>query len=358
MPKQKIYKHYKDIEMATNENVPYEQIEEMRKPLIEELGKDVYWEEMDKLQSLLDEIHSEKKIGIELEYGGVGTYCNSSHELVETIKRDGSVSGDGREFNLKPELMRRINSKEYRTSLESFMHTACNHNCTDSATAGNHVHISLAHFGEDTEALLSFGVASTFRRAMGDIIQNTNGDMINIFYRTYTKDEAHVETPAQTKRSYEAIQFLYSVSNRTGNEHYGLGYDGTRSFTRHQTTEIRCFRTSLDYRSIIARIKIAVFFVEWASRANLLTDRGYTTWEEVPSIWSDLFKNKEAYDMYTYLAFHCSNRHNVGLSEERLIQKLSVTKQFARAIKARSRMIQKALKKTTPENKAKELFKF
>lgn len=314
--------------------------------------------------------------GIELEYAGRDNACNRNHELTEDLKYDGSVAGDGREWNLKPQKISDITSEKYQKSLESWMVTASNHGCLIHASAGNHIHFGRSSTideymetleyddedGPDSEVMCSIGDsvrhAFVFCFKDGTIYDTENntltwGDKIRL---TKTLNE---ETCLYTKKYYEALQFLYSVSNRSGNEDYGLGSDGTRGYTRHATVEIRVFRTTTDYRSVIARVLVSKFFIEWCCKAEF-ANKQYIDWEEVPSIWDEINKeeNKTIKDMYTYLAFHEHNKHNVGLSKDELCEKLNITKTTALAIKRRSSMIAKALLPNTTENKVKELFKF
>ena len=84
--------------------------------------------------------------GTELEYGGRGEYCrNGFDSILETAKHDGSVAGSGREYNMKPKTMDEVWCKKsnFKTELEKFMLKQINeYNCTESVTAGEHVHYS------------------------------------------------------------------------------------------------------------------------------------------------------------------------------------------------------------------------
>lgn len=315
--------------------------------------------------------------GIELEYAGRDNACNSNHELTEDLKYDSSVAGDGREWNLRPQKISEITSEKYKKLLESWMVTASNHGCLIHASAGNHIHFgresTVAAYREtleyddedcpDSEVMCSIGesVRKVFALFFGEGIPlyDKENNILTFDKKKKLTKTLNEETYTYIKKCYEALQFLYSVSNRSGNEAYGLGYDGTRGYTRHATVEIRVFRTTTDYRSVIARVLVSKFFVEWCCKARF-ADYEYIDWEEVPSIWDEINKeeNKTIKDMYTYLAFHEHNKHSVGLSKDELREKLNVPKNICLAIKRRSSMIAKALLPNTAENKVKELFKF
>lgn len=315
--------------------------------------------------------------GIELEYAGRNNACNRNHELTEDLKHDGSVAGDGREFNLKPQEISDITSEKYQKLLESWMVTASNHGCLIHASAGNHIHFgrnsTIDEYLETLEYDDESGPESEVMHSVGESVRKVFALFLGERMPIYDKENntlewedkkkltktLNEETYMYIKRCYEALQFLYSVSNRSGNEDYGLGADGTRGYTRHATVEIRVFRTTTDYRSVIARVLVSKFFIEWCCKARF-ADNKYIDWDEVPSIWDEINKeeNKTIKNMYTYLAFHEHNKHNVGLSKDELREKLNVPKNMSLAIKRRSSMIAKALLPNTAENKVKELFKF
>lgn len=356
-------------------NIPKEAIENFLKE--RNIEKQYFEMNMKNIEYMYSFPKKIETFGIELEYAGRDNACNSNHELTEDLKYDGSVAGDGREWNLKPQKISDITSEKYKKLLESWMVTASNHGCLIHASAGNHIHFgresNIAAYREtleygdedcpDSEVMCSIGesVKKVFALFFGERTtlydkENNKIEWKNKKKLTKTLNE---ETYTYIKKCYEALQFLYSVSNRSGNENYGLGYDGTRGYTRHATVEIRVFRTTTDYRSIIARVLVSKLFVEWCCKARF-ADYEYIDWEEVPSIWDEINKeeNKTIKDMYTYLAFHEHNKHNIGLSKDELREKLNVPKNICLAIKRRSSMIAKALLPNTAEKKAKELFKF
>jgi hypothetical protein len=311
--------------------------------------------------------------GIELEYAGMNTACNQNHPLTQTMKYDGSVADDGREWNLHPKRLDSILSKEYKTNIESWMVTATKHGCLIHKTAGQHIHFGATDMC-DNEYYDEYddeenAIDSETMREIGQCVQNVfcetisktwkNEEGINVIWekRILLKDKLSDEEPEKTKKCVNALKFLYSVSNRDGTESYGLGRDGTRGYTRHGTVEIRAFRTTTDYRSVIARTIVSKFFLEWCSKTEM---ERYISWDEIPDIWEELQKeeNKVVKDMYTYLAFHTHNKHKVGMTEEELRLKLNIPKPVVRAIKSRSSMIAKSLLNNAPEKVAKELFKF
>ena len=81
------------------------------------LTEQVFLDRKRRIEFLEKCMYSEKTFGIELEYAGRNTYCNERHELTETVKYDGSVAGDGREWNLKPQRLCDIRSDNYKKSL-------------------------------------------------------------------------------------------------------------------------------------------------------------------------------------------------------------------------------------------------
>lgn len=311
--------------------------------------------------------------GIELEYAGMNTACNQKHKLTETMKHDGSVADDGREWNLHPQKLNIILSQEYKADIESWMVGATKHGCLIHKSAGQHIHFGAndncdeeyydEYDDEDYEAssatMEEIGqcVQNVFCEVMSKTWKNEEGTNVIWENRILLKDKPSNEESEKTKKCVNALKFLYSVSNRDGTESYGLGRDGTRGYTRHGTVEIRAFRTTTDYRSVIARTIVSKFFLEWCSKTEM---ERYVTWDNIPDIWEELQKeeNKVVKDMYTYLAFHAHNKHKVGMTEEELRIKLNVSKQVARAIKTRSLMIAKSLLNNAPEKIAKELFKF
>ena len=314
-----------------------------------------------------------KTFGIELEYAGRNTYCNDTNELTETVKYDGSVSGDGREWNLKPQRICDIRSDRYKKSLEAWMCSAIAHNCEMHVSAGNHIHFGADDMEENGEyddwnnqplydsgimCLIGEAVRKVFNNVYSATVYDTEGYTITWTDKIRALKDAS-DSDLAKKKCMEAIRFLYSVSNRHGTEDYGLGSDGTRGYTRHGTVEIRAFKTTTDYRSVIARVIVTNFFLNWCTKARFVTE-GYIDWEEVPSIWDWLNEehNMNVKNMYLYLAFHYHNKHAVGHTKEELIEKLQISKQYATAITRRSSMIAKSLLNNSPEKRAKELFKF
>ena len=176
-----------------------------------------------------------------------------------------------------------------------------------------------------------------------DIEEETNENIKNM----------KIQDLLKKKKLYEAFQWLYSISNRTGREHYGLGRDVTRGYTRHGTIELRAWRTTLDYRSVCARVKLGWYFIKWLITTMELDDINHIDWEE-ESIWTNM--NPEIKNAYMYLAFHYDNKHYVGLSETELIAKLDTTKLVAKAIKQRSKMFKKQREEGNPEKEAKRIF--
>ena len=326
------------------------------------------------------------KFGIELEYGGYNTEIsfNPSDEdnLIETIKNDGSVSGDGTEYNLKPISFKDLKSnKKIIKDLESFCYRVANKNCTLSKTAGMHI-----HFSWDKEFDTPEG------RIFGDILINVsrwlyNGGSVTSYNKypietvaenipgAYTLLRTALNTPIETiqwkadaeqwkvnmlKRLYEAFQFIYSVSNRDGTESYGIGTGYTRGYSRHKTLELRCWRTSYDFREILARVFIARFFLQYILRIGLYEK--YDHKEELQaleSIWDLINKpqNKKLKNMYEYLAYNSHNKHKMGLPEHMLLSKLLIVNQgYAQEIKNRSALYDRSLKEKTNAKKAKSVF--
>lgn len=320
-------------------------------------------------------IYCAKTFGIELEYAGRGTYCNDVDVsgLTETVKYDGSVAGDGREWNLKPQHFHDVRSESYKNLLESWMCRAVAHNCEMHVSAGNHIHFGADDIEECNEyddwddeplyesaimASIGEAVRVVFNKVYERTLYDSEGQTIGWCDKIRALKDVSDSEP-EKKKCMEAIRFLYSVSNRHGTEDYGLGNDGTRGYTRHGTVEIRAFKTTTDYRSVIARVIVSKFFIDWCAKTRFVIE-GYMDWTEIPSIWDCLNEqsNANVKNMYTYLAFHCHNKHYVGHTKDELLEKLQVSKQYATAITRRSSMIAKSLLNNSPEKKAKELFKF
>lgn len=315
------------------------------------------------------------KFGTELEYGGRGGWANMEtyEKIIQDEKNDGSVSGSSREYNLKPFNLNDTNIV-IKKEIEKFMKEIINkHNCTEHISAGEHIHYSADELGP----------------RHGRIIESTINEMQTRYQlydwsRYFRKDpqesqhiktletqignendilrkEAYEQDKERAIKLYEAYQFLYSVSNRTGTESYGLGRDCTRGYTCHRTIELRVWRTTLDFRAVFARAAIGWFWLQWMIEKESLNARGYIDWK-MESIWTKL-QEKASYEQkstnlkkYMYLAFHVKNQHRVGLSKEDLIIKLGCTKATAAAIKARSNMFAKQLRIGSGEAEAKEIF--
>lgn len=374
--KNECFKFYNNCSHLLNwRNIPKEAVEDFLNKT--GINGDSFASNMANIEYMYSWPKKIETFGIELEYAGRNNACNERHELTEDLKYDGSVAGDGREWNLKPQEISDVTSEKYKKLLESWMVTASNHGCLIHASAGNHIHFggnsTIDEYLETLEYDDDDGPNSEVMHRVGESVRkvfylffggNTplydkENNQLTWGDKTKLTKTLNEETASFLKKCYEALQFLYSVSNRSGNEDYGLGNDGTRGYTRHATVEIRVFRTTTDYRSVIARVLVSKFFIEWCCKARF-ADNKYIDWEEVPSIWDELNKeeNKQIKDMYTYLAFHEHNKHNVGLSKDELREKLNVSKSICLAIKRRSSMIAKALLPNTADNKVKELFKF
>lgn len=367
--KNECYKFY----MAHKENQATN--EELEKFLEEKLiSKETWLERKRRIEFLEKCMYSAKTFGIELEYAGRNTYCNETDALTETVKYDGSVAGDGREWNLKPQRLCDIRSDSYKKAIENWMLAAVAHNCEMHVSAGNHIHLGADDMQENEDyqddyydeqqydsAIMS-SIGETVRRVFsiiyGETIYDTENNPIEWRDKIKALKDASDSEP-EKKKCMEAIRFLYSVSNRHGTEEYGLGRDGTRGYTRHGTVEIRAFKTTTDYRSVIARVIVSNLFINWCAKTRFAIE-GYIDWEEIPSIWDWLNETHlmNVKNMYTYLAFHCHNKHAVGHTKEELLEKLQISKQCATAITRRSSMIAKSLINNSPEKRAKELFKF
>lgn len=362
----KFYMAHKEIP-ATNE--------ELEKFLEEkQIHKETWLNRKSRIEFIDRCIYSAKTFGIELEYAGRNTYCNETHELTETVKHDGSVAGDGREWNLKPKHFWDVRSESYKKALEHWMCAAVANNCEMHVSAGNHIHFGAddmrenedyeddyydeQHYFSETMSLIGQAVRITYNKVFGSTVYDKEGNAILWTDKIRALKDASDQDIAK-KKCMEAIRFLYSVSNRHGTEDYGLGSDGTRGYTRHGTVEIRAFKTTTDYRSVIARVIVSKFFIDWCAK-TLFASEDYIDWTEVQSIWDSINEPHHANvkNMYLYLAFHCHNKHTVGHTKEELIEKLQISKQYATAITRRSSMIAKSLLKNSPEKRAKELFKF
>ena len=162
------------------------------------------------------------------------------------------------------------------------------------------------------------------------------------------------------KKLYDAFQFLYSVSNRDGTESYGLGTNCTRGYTSHGTIELRCWRTSYDYREILARVFVARFFLQYILRIGLYEKNGLMKEiTNIESIWQMINKkeNEKLKSMYEYLAYNVRNKHKMGLPIHMLMANLKTYDAgYATEVKKRSDIYNKSLIKNTSAKKAKEMF--
>lgn len=324
------------------------------------------------------------KVGIELEYEGCDLDPDGLDDkfgtIIETVKEDGSVRGDGMEINLKPVKIGDISKAAFRNKLENMMVKAADDGCKVGWSAGMHVHVSSNALNEQQGRTIYELFRSVFADDNTTIVWKTDNryydeeedDYGNEIYtereedeeffgvkrkisaRTRLKIEKTLTDEARVKADW--LQFLYSTSEREGFEPYGLAFDGTRGYTSHGTIEIRVWRTTLDFRKVIARAKIATFWVNHVCRNIKLLEDGYIEWKDI-NIWEDLKNDNEMLDAYKYLAFNCDNQfHDVGLEEDELIEKLEAHTAFARGIKERSLLIKKSLT-SYPECAVKELFK-
>lgn len=308
------------------------------------------------------------KWGTELEFGGRGDFLPMSNydSIIQEEKHDGSVSGSGREYNFIPFEYYHLRNVSTRKSFENFMKDAINKtNCTDSSSAGEHIHYSYdgicrAH-GEDIQDAINeicmkvSGYATLFEEMPHNIKYFNDQKDLAEKEQDLIMQYAKYEDLQRDVKIYDAFRWLYSISNRTGNENYGLRRDVTRGFTFHRTIELRAWRTTLDYRSVFARVVVGWYWLTWMIEKAELNKLDFVDWHH-EDIWQYTRENEYLAGMYKYLAFHNNNKHQVGLDEQELILKLNVTKAFANAVKARSRMFAKQLKINSPEEQAKKLF--
>lgn len=320
------------------------------------------------INDLREKFHNNMKWGTELEFGGRGDFLSMSNygSIIQDEKHDGSVSGSGREYNLVPLDYYFLRNPAAKKNLENFMKDAVNKtNCTDAACAGEHIHYSYdgicSEHGADiqnaiNEMCLKISNYTTAFTEMPHNIKyfNDQKDLADK-ERDLIMQYAKYEELQRDVKIYDAFRWLYSISNRTGHENYGLRRDVTRGYTCHRTIELRAWRTTLDYRSVLARVTVGWYWLTWMIEKAELNKLGFVDWHR-EDIWQYTRENEYLADMYKYLAFHNNNKHQVGLDEQELILKLNVTKAFASAVKARSRMFAKQLKINSPEEQAKKLF--
>lgn len=314
--------------------------------------------------------------GIELEYGGYDNrlnYRDDEETLIQTIKTDGSVSGDGTEYNLKPISFEDLTTKkDIIRKIESFCFNVANKRCTISKTAGMHIHFSWdkefeTEEGETMGSWLGILAREIFTTSFNNYAHTQGWPSIKLITPTETIDWKAIGEDGllkwkleQIKKLYDAFQFIYSVSNRDGTEDYGLGTGYTRGYTFHKTLELRCWRTSYDFREIIARVFVARFFLQYILRLGLYQENElYEEIENMENIWTILNKEENAKikAMYEYLAYNTHNKHKMGLPLHMLMTKLeTINKGYADEIKRRSDIYNKALIKTNGARKAKETF--
>lgn len=327
-----------------------------------------YWKEIKEIDTDFDKEKTIQRFGIELEFAGCDTYVNS--ELIEDHKEDGSVNGDGLEINLHPIRNTEEEVNTFKEKAKKMMLSALEGSCEVDYSAGMHVHVSSPSLGSQEGANIQsiarnifkkydeFGVKWDDSEARHYVYDNDDNEYIELTKETYEnmktegyddEDEygreiTNVEGITQLKiknedklnekykKQFEWVKFLYSTSEREGFENYGLFCDMTRGFTSHRTIELRVWRTTLDYRKLTARATIAMFWIYFVNKHIRLIHKGYEKYKDV-NIWDELRLNKKAYDAYKYLAFCYSNKHNIGYTEEELIQKTATSRYEAKAIK-------------------------
>lgn len=383
-----VYKSNKNDEFMTEDKM-FNVVNSLTEATREEFDKNI--SEIKDLEALF-ELDSSWAFGTELEFGGrsnrLSYDSDNNEELIETIKNDCSVSGDGTEYNLKPIYFKDLDNK--KTKLESLCYRMANKNCLIVPSAGEHFHYSwdkispfmgcivqefmgnytsndvrmYPDFKED-DISLKFGHKDSYgtwyytpkiRMMSVGYAHNRNRveDALKLF--ELNKDESNKESYDKSVAVYRLLQCLYTTSNRSGYESYGLGSDGTRGYTRHGTIELRCWRTTTDYRSIIARAHFGRFILREMLRYGIMEQRGFISYEE-ENIWNELRKDPYILDCFRYLAFHVNNSHKCGCGVDDIETLTSTGHKYGIAIKQRTKMIQASLVGTNPESKAKELFK-
>ena len=342
--------------------------------------------EIKEIEEDTDRTKNEIMFGIELEFEGYDTDVRSS--LIEDKKDDGSVKGDGLEINLYPVLMNKTDIDEFKKKAEKMMLSAIKNSCKVGPSAGMHIHLSSDTINQREGRIIEEVFVKVFcnsemdkfwddtkeKKYIYDDYENeyidvTDEDPENIEILENDYDGSVIEVKGKEllrtknedlmsdkiKMNLEWIKFLYSVCERDGFEEYGICRDGTRGYTDHETVELRAWRTTLDYRKLTARAKIAAFWIYNVCKNKRLIEHGFIT-EKTVDIWEDLQKDKEALDAYKYLAFNCDNKYNIGYTREELEKKLYTEKEIANAITDRSKLIKKSLF-CYPETQVKELFK-
>lgn len=392
--KQKLYYAYKEFKDQYNLDTIKTIVEKETNCEITQEEFNNYIEEIKHIEDRVD-LANNWKFGVELEFGGYNNNikydADDEDDLVQDRKHDCSVAGDGTEYNLKPVAFADLEKK--KPAFESLLYRMANKNCLISYTAGQHVHYSWTNLikemglvvryvmnpfsdmcmslekNEEVELVLAKDISTEtgwykIIKYEPDIksietVANVNRRKLNLpFEDAYNipEEKKGSQEEAKTKVIYNALRWIYSTSNRTGTEAYGLGRDGTRGYTRHDTIELRCWRTTTDYRSVIARAIVGRLFLRFVIKLAYLEKAGYVDYTK-EDIWKEMKQDVNVENSFKYLAFHKNNKHNVGYSEKELEQLMNVSHPMVLAIKKRSDMIQKALVKGTNESDVKELFK-
>lgn len=367
--KQKVYDFYKEKEGEYTEENLEKSMERagFEKTEIEEAKE--YWREIKQIDTDFNREKTIPTFGIELEYGGYDTSVTS--ELIEDTKDDGSVQGDGLEINLFPVKNTEENIKEFKAKAKKMMERAEEGNCIVHPSAGMHVHVSSTSLGWQEGTNIVAITRNIFEREEFTGIKWDDSESRYVYKDEYEDEYTYVdkeeyerminegyddeylmiridgkarlkiknenEIDEKYKKQFEWIKFLYSISEREGFEGYGLGRDITRGYTGHRTIELRVWRTTLDYRKLTARATIAMFWIYFVNKHIRLIHKGYKKYKDV-DIWEELKKDEKAYDAYKYLAFCYTNHHDVGYTEQEIINKLGMTSCAAKAIKELSRI--------------------
>lgn len=339
-----------------------------------------------KLREIIDETDEEKNpimFGIELEYAGYDTDVRSS--LIEERKNDSSVNGDGLEINLKPVLRTEDNIKKFRNKAEKMMLSAIQNDCQVDYSAGMHIHMSsnsisdfdgeiiddifedvsrMPHLDKDTTKRVVHITEDKEVEEVTEsyILNEIDDDYIDQYKKITGRETLELKENAiltiKEKERLEWMRFLYLTSEREGFEPYGLNADGTQGYTLHHTIELRCWRTTLDFRKLTARVTIASFWLYYVLRMTRLAEEGFIDWENI-NIWEELNKkeNEKVKDAYEYLVFNCDNYLEVGgHTLDELYTLLKTNKQMKEEINRRSKMIKESLFNFYPKA-VKELFK-
>lgn len=367
--KQKIYELYKENERKYTEEDLERLMERAGREKTEIEEAKEYWREIKQIETDFNREKTIPMFGIELEYGGYDTSVTS--ELIEDTKDDGSVQGDGLEINLFPVKNTEENIKEFKAKAKKMMERAEEGNCMVHPSAGMHVHVSSTSLGGQEGTNIVTITKNIFEREEVTGIKWDDSESKYVYKDQYEDEYCYVdkeeyerminegyddeylmiridgkarlkiknenEIEEKYKKQFEWIKFLCSTSEREGFEEYGLGRDITRGYTGHRTIELRVWRTTLDYRKLTARATIAMFWIYFVNKHIRLIHKGYEKYKDV-DIWEELKKDTKAYDAYQYLAFCYTNHHDIGYTEQELIDKLDMTSYSAKAIKELSRI--------------------